>query len=153
MCWSVSEYSLHRFLFHMEKWMPDFAFFRYLAFAIHGIHHALPMDGYEWKKQLCLLFLNPIFEVDSFIHNCLFFCLKWSISLPSRCCSNLVLGSISSDPILCPWKCWISFPRWIFDWICLLRSDSLLSTPCWPKDRSSQNAQKRAQQASLHKRH
>lgn len=46
-CWSISEYSLHRFVFHMEKWMPDFAFFRYLAFSIHGIHHALPMDGYN----------------------------------------------------------------------------------------------------------
>ncbi|KAL4478270.1 hypothetical protein ABPG72_016582 [Tetrahymena utriculariae] len=43
--WSLAEYSLHRFLFHMEKWMPDQALYRYLAFIIHGVHHALPMDG------------------------------------------------------------------------------------------------------------
>lgn len=45
LAWSLAEYSLHRFLFHMEKWMPDQALYRYLAFIIHGVHHALPMDG------------------------------------------------------------------------------------------------------------
>lgn len=44
--WSVAEYSLHRYLFHMETWMPDYPIFRYLAFSIHGVHHALPMESY-----------------------------------------------------------------------------------------------------------
>ena len=45
--WSLLEYTLHRFLFHMEKWMPDRAIFRYLGFIIHGVHHALPADRYD----------------------------------------------------------------------------------------------------------
>lgn len=44
--WTLSEYVLHRFIFHGEDyWLPEkpkiFAF----HFLIHGIHHAFPMDS------------------------------------------------------------------------------------------------------------
>lgn len=42
--WSLAEYTLHRFLFHSEKWMPDVRIVRYLHFILHGIHHFLPID-------------------------------------------------------------------------------------------------------------
>ncbi len=42
--WTLSEYLLHRFLFHFKadeksKWQPD------AAYLIHGIHHDYPWDG------------------------------------------------------------------------------------------------------------
>lgn len=43
--WTLSEYVLHRFLFHGEDvWLPDNKYFFVLHFLIHGIHHAFPQD-------------------------------------------------------------------------------------------------------------
>lgn len=42
--WTFMEYSLHRFVFHMESFIPNSAIFRTLHFIIHGVHHAFPMD-------------------------------------------------------------------------------------------------------------
>jgi 4-hydroxysphinganine ceramide fatty acyl 2-hydroxylase len=44
--WTLLEYFLHRFLFHIDKWLPDRPFFLMLHFLLHGIHHYLPMDRY-----------------------------------------------------------------------------------------------------------
>uniref|UniRef100_A0A7S3K966 Fatty acid 2-hydroxylase n=1 Tax=Euplotes crassus TaxID=5936 RepID=A0A7S3K966_EUPCR len=43
-CWTFAEYALHRFVFHMEVYMPDNAYFRATHYIFHGIHHAFPMD-------------------------------------------------------------------------------------------------------------
>ena len=43
--WTLLEYFLHRFLFHIDNWLPDRPFFLMLHFLLHGIHHYLPMDG------------------------------------------------------------------------------------------------------------
>jgi 4-hydroxysphinganine ceramide fatty acyl 2-hydroxylase len=40
------EYGLHRFLFHIDYWLPDRPFFLMLHFLLHGIHHYMPMDRY-----------------------------------------------------------------------------------------------------------
>lgn len=45
MFWTSAEYILHRFIFHLDRYLPDhnqtlFA----IHFAIHGVHHFLPMD-------------------------------------------------------------------------------------------------------------
>lgn len=43
--WTVGEYVLHRFIFHMDRYLPDYSQRMFaLHFAIHGVHHFLPMD-------------------------------------------------------------------------------------------------------------
>jgi len=43
--WTILEYALHRFLFHVDYYMPDTNWAMLLHFLLHGIHHYLPMDG------------------------------------------------------------------------------------------------------------
>lgn len=42
--WTLLEYGLHRFLFHVDDWMPDNKWCLILHFFLHGIHHYIPMD-------------------------------------------------------------------------------------------------------------
>lgn len=43
--WTLIEYSLHRFVFHIQDNLPDHPLALSLHFVLHGIHHFLPMDG------------------------------------------------------------------------------------------------------------
>ncbi|RYP75389.1 hypothetical protein DL771_002485 [Monosporascus sp. 5C6A] len=45
--WSLVEYLMHRFLFHLDEWLPDNRVGLTLHFLLHGIHHYLPMDKYR----------------------------------------------------------------------------------------------------------
>lgn len=38
------EYTMHRFLFHVDYYLPDRSVFLMLHFLMHGVHHYLPMD-------------------------------------------------------------------------------------------------------------
>ncbi|TAQ84166.1 hypothetical protein B7494_g7511 [Chlorociboria aeruginascens] len=42
--WTLVEYILHRFLFHLDYYLPDNRVALTLHFLLHGIHHYLPMD-------------------------------------------------------------------------------------------------------------
>lgn len=42
--WTLVEYLLHRFLFHVDQYLPDHPAFLTLHFLLHGVHHYLPMD-------------------------------------------------------------------------------------------------------------
>ena len=42
--WSIFEYTLHRFGFHLDEQVPDHPIALSLHFIIHGIHHAFPQD-------------------------------------------------------------------------------------------------------------
>jgi len=42
--WTILEYTLHRFLFHIDYYLPDKPWALLLHFLLHGIHHYLPMD-------------------------------------------------------------------------------------------------------------
>ncbi|KAF9425525.1 fatty acid alpha-hydroxylase [Podila epigama] len=42
--WTLTEYVLHRFLFHLDDYLPDTTFWQVGHFLLHGIHHYLPMD-------------------------------------------------------------------------------------------------------------
>jgi len=42
--WTLMEYLLHRFLFHLDKYLPNNRVALTLHFLLHGIHHYLPMD-------------------------------------------------------------------------------------------------------------
>jgi len=42
--WTLTEYVLHRCLFHADRYLPDNRVGITLHFLLHGIHHYLPMD-------------------------------------------------------------------------------------------------------------
>lgn len=42
--WTLVEYILHRFVFHVDEKLPDNRTVLMLHFLLHGIHHAFPMD-------------------------------------------------------------------------------------------------------------
>jgi len=42
--WTILEYTLHRFLFHVDHYLPEANWALLLHFLLHGIHHYLPMD-------------------------------------------------------------------------------------------------------------
>ncbi|KAJ3113256.1 fatty acid alpha-hydroxylase [Phlyctochytrium bullatum] len=42
--WTLIEYTLHRWLFHVDELLPDNSVCITLHFLLHGIHHFLPMD-------------------------------------------------------------------------------------------------------------
>ena len=44
--WTLLEYMLHRFLFHIDELLPDHPMAILLHFLLHGIHHYVPMDRY-----------------------------------------------------------------------------------------------------------
>lgn len=42
--WTLLEYLLHRFLFHVDDYLPDHQMAFLIHFTLHGFHHYLPMD-------------------------------------------------------------------------------------------------------------
>ncbi|KAG0041329.1 fatty acid alpha-hydroxylase, partial [Gryganskiella cystojenkinii] len=42
--WTLAEYVIHRFLFHLDDVLPDSTVWLTAHFLLHGIHHYLPMD-------------------------------------------------------------------------------------------------------------
>jgi 4-hydroxysphinganine ceramide fatty acyl 2-hydroxylase len=42
--WTLFEYTLHRFLFHLDDLLPDHPSALLIHFTLHGIHHHMPMD-------------------------------------------------------------------------------------------------------------
>ncbi|KAJ7336273.1 hypothetical protein DFH08DRAFT_285396 [Mycena albidolilacea] len=42
--WTILEYTLHRFLFHIDDLLPDHPLAILVHFTMHGVHHYLPMD-------------------------------------------------------------------------------------------------------------
>ncbi|CCH60818.1 hypothetical protein TBLA_0D03180 [Henningerozyma blattae CBS 6284] len=63
--WTLIEYSLHRFLFHMDNRIPDHPMFYVLHFTIHGCHHYLPMDPYRlvMPPTLFLILCTPFYKL------------------------------------------------------------------------------------------
>lgn len=47
MLWSLIEYSVHRFAFHIDEKLPDWSFVLKLHFLLHGVHHKVPNDPYR----------------------------------------------------------------------------------------------------------
>ncbi|KAJ3416948.1 fatty acid alpha-hydroxylase [Chytridiales sp. JEL 0842] len=68
--WTFIEYSLHRFLFHVDEYLPDNTVCITLHFLLHGIHHYLPMDRMRlvMPPVLGLTLACPIYM--GFIHFC-----------------------------------------------------------------------------------
>jgi 4-hydroxysphinganine ceramide fatty acyl 2-hydroxylase len=60
--WTALEYSLHRFLFHIDKWLPDHPKALALHFLLHGVHHYLPMDRLRlvFPPTLFIMVATPV---------------------------------------------------------------------------------------------
>ncbi|KIX07414.1 uncharacterized protein Z518_02067 [Rhinocladiella mackenziei CBS 650.93] len=63
--WTLVEYLMHRFLFHVDKLMPDHPVALTLHFILHGIHHYLPMDRYRlvMPPALFLILATPFYKL------------------------------------------------------------------------------------------
>lgn len=55
--WTILEYTLHRFLFHVDYYLPDANWALTLHFLLHGIHHYLPMDRLRLVMPPTLFFV------------------------------------------------------------------------------------------------
>lgn len=45
--WTLAEYLVHRFMFHVDEGLPDWGPALALHFLLHGVHHKAPMDRYR----------------------------------------------------------------------------------------------------------
>jgi 4-hydroxysphinganine ceramide fatty acyl 2-hydroxylase len=63
--WTLVEYSLHRFLFHLDDYLPDNRVGITAHFLVHGIHHYLPMDKYRlvMPPALFLVLATPFYKL------------------------------------------------------------------------------------------
>ncbi|OAA38158.1 fatty acid hydroxylase [Beauveria brongniartii RCEF 3172] len=64
--WTFIEYFLHRFLFHLDGYLPDNRVFITLHFLLHGIHHYLPMDKYRlvMPPTLLVVLATPFWKLS-----------------------------------------------------------------------------------------
>ncbi|KAJ3101715.1 fatty acid alpha-hydroxylase [Phlyctochytrium planicorne] len=64
--WTMIEYGLHRFLFHLDEYIPDNRVAITAHFLFHGIHHYLPMDRMRLVMPPALgMFLSTPFYLIS----------------------------------------------------------------------------------------
>ncbi|CAG9313403.1 unnamed protein product [Blepharisma stoltei] len=67
--WTLFEYSLHRFIFHSEPYLPDNPYWIVFHFLSHGIHHAYPMDNLRLVFPIALsLLLWLVFKPGLYNH-------------------------------------------------------------------------------------
>ncbi|ORY34242.1 hypothetical protein BCR39DRAFT_517187 [Naematelia encephala] len=55
--WTILEYTLHRFLFHIDYYLPERNWAYTLHFLGHGVHHYLPMDRLRLVMPPTLFFI------------------------------------------------------------------------------------------------
>lgn len=55
--WTILEYGMHRFLFHLDDHLPDKNWALMLHFLLHGVHHYLPMDRLRLVMPPTLFFI------------------------------------------------------------------------------------------------
>lgn len=67
--WTLVEYCLHRFLFHLDDHLPEHSIAFTLHFLLHGVHHYLPMDRMRLVMPptlfivLCYPFYKLVFSI------------------------------------------------------------------------------------------
>lgn len=63
--WTLIEYCLHRFLFHLDQYLPERQLAFALHFLLHGVHHYLPMDRYRlvMPPTLFVLLCTPFYKL------------------------------------------------------------------------------------------
>ncbi|KAG9245682.1 hypothetical protein BJ878DRAFT_500332 [Calycina marina] len=67
--WTLVEYILHRFLFHLDAWLPNNRVAITTHFLLHGIHHYIPMDRLRlvMPPTLFLALAVPIWKLAHFV--------------------------------------------------------------------------------------
>jgi 4-hydroxysphinganine ceramide fatty acyl 2-hydroxylase len=80
--WTLLEYLLHRFIFHLDEWLPDHRAGLTLHFLLHGIHHYLPMDRYRlvMPPTLFVALATPFWKLAHTI-----FFWDWSLATTVYC--------------------------------------------------------------------
>ncbi|KAK6352934.1 fatty acid alpha-hydroxylase [Orbilia brochopaga] len=80
--WTFVEYCLHRFLFHLDEWLPDNNYAITLHFLLHGIHHYLPMDRYRlvMPPTLFVVLATPFWKLAHTI-----FYMNWYVATGVYC--------------------------------------------------------------------
>ncbi|KAK3683902.1 inositolphosphorylceramide-B C-26 hydroxylase [Podospora appendiculata] len=80
--WSLIEYILHRFLFHLDYYLPDNRVGITAHFLLHGIHHYLPMDKYRLVMPPTMFFVlaAPFWKLAHSI-----FYWDWSVATAVFC--------------------------------------------------------------------
>ncbi|KAL2155550.1 hypothetical protein VTH82DRAFT_292 [Thermothelomyces myriococcoides] len=80
--WTLIEYLMHRFLFHIDYYLPDNRVGITLHFTLHGIHHYLPMDKYRlvMPPTLFLILASPFWKLAHTI-----FFWNWYIATTAFC--------------------------------------------------------------------
>ncbi|EEB09691.2 sphingosine hydroxylase [Schizosaccharomyces japonicus yFS275] len=63
--WTLIEYLMHRFLFHLDEYTPDHPVFLTMHFLFHGVHHFLPADRYRlvMPPALFVILATPWFRL------------------------------------------------------------------------------------------
>lgn len=82
--WTVYEYVFHRFVFHIDRLLPNHRAAIMLHFCLHGVHHFLPMDRHRLVMPPLLL-LSMTVPVTLAIHTV----FAWPTTL------SLVSGSLT----------------------------------------------------------
>ncbi|KAI1330701.1 inositolphosphorylceramide-B C-26 hydroxylase [Xylariaceae sp. FL0255] len=80
--WTLVEYLMHRFLFHLDEWLPDNRYGITLHFLLHGVHHYLPMDKYRLVMPPTL-FIALAFPFWKLAHTLFFF--NWHFATAVYC--------------------------------------------------------------------
>jgi 4-hydroxysphinganine ceramide fatty acyl 2-hydroxylase len=90
--WTLIEYLMHRFLFHIDNWLPDNRVGLTLHFLLHGIHHYLPMDKYRlvMPPTLFVVLAAPFWKLAHAV-----FCYNWYAAVSVFC--GGVFGYICYD--------------------------------------------------------
>ncbi|KAI8099484.1 uncharacterized protein BX664DRAFT_321352 [Halteromyces radiatus] len=67
--WTLLEYLLHRFLFHVDDYLPDHQIAFLLHFTLHGFHHYLPMDRLRlvMPPTLGIVIAYPLINLGHFL--------------------------------------------------------------------------------------
>ncbi|KAF9923269.1 fatty acid alpha-hydroxylase, partial [Linnemannia zychae] len=66
--WTLAEYMIHRFLFHLDDLLPESTYSNIGHFLLHGIHHYLPMDRLRLVMPPVLAIVLAI-PINAFIHS------------------------------------------------------------------------------------
>ncbi|RAK78401.1 fatty acid alpha-hydroxylase [Aspergillus fijiensis CBS 313.89] len=80
--WTLIEYLMHRFLFHIDHYLPDNRVGLTLHFLLHGIHHYLPMDKYRlvMPPTLFVVLATPFWKLAHAV-----FFYNWYAALTVYC--------------------------------------------------------------------
>ncbi|KAF9314927.1 fatty acid alpha-hydroxylase [Podila horticola] len=88
--WTLAEYVIHRFLFHLDDFLPDTTFWQVAHFLLHGIHHYLPMDRLRLVMPPALAVALAI-PINKLIHSALPYAQAYAVF------SGLLLGYVLYD--------------------------------------------------------